>query len=112
MARKFPLPLLSAGLILFLTGCGSIKINRILVDPARYHNKRVSVEGTVTNSYGALVAGAYQVDDGTGRIYVLSNRPVPAKGARVRVDGAVQSGVTVMGRSFGATIRESGRHAR
>lgn len=112
MARKLWLPFLYAAAILLLAGCGSIKINRILVDPARYHNKRVSVEGTVTNSYGALVAGVYQVDDGTGRIYVLSNRPVPARGAKVKVDGAVQSGVTVMGRSFGATIRESGRHAR
>jgi hypothetical protein len=91
---------------LWLAGCGSVKIGRILNEPTRYHNRDVQVEGTVSNSFGAVVAGAYQVDDGTGKIYVVSAGPVPQKGSRVKVDGMVATGVTVMGRSFGTTIRE------
>ncbi len=112
MQRKILLALVPAVTMLLLTGCGTVRINKILTDPTRYHNKRVNVEGTVTQSYGAFVAGVYQVDDGTGKIYVLSNRSAPVKGARVKVSGPVQSGVTVMGRSFGTTIRESDRRAK
>ena len=92
---------------LILSGCGTTRIARILNDPMRYSRRTVRVEGTVTNVVGALVAGVYQVDDGTGRIYVLSSRGIPAKGTRVLVDGNVTQGINVMGRSFGTTIRES-----
>jgi hypothetical protein len=89
-----------------LSSCGAVRINNILNNPARYQNRNVEVEGTVTNSFGAIVAGVYQVDDGTGKIYVLSNGAVPSKGARVKVDGTISNGVTVMGRSFGTTLRQ------
>jgi hypothetical protein len=98
---------LAAGAALFLTGCGTVKIGRVLSDPYHYHNRDVRVEGNVTHSFGAFAAGGYQIDDGTGKILVISNRGVPSKGARVRVSGTVTSGVTVMGRSFGTAIREN-----
>ena len=97
---------------LILGGCGSTKISRILADPIRYQSRNVAVEGTVTNSIGAFVAGVYQVDDGTGKIYVLSSRGVPSKGARVKVSGNVTPGVTVLGKSFGTTIREREHRVR
>ena len=93
-------------LALFLAGCGSTKIGRILNDPSRYQNRGVTVEGRVTNVVGAFVAGVYQVDDGTGKIYVVSTRGVPNRDARVRVEGTVTPGVNVMGRNFGTAIRE------
>jgi hypothetical protein len=89
-----------------LAGCVATNIARINADPARYRNRDVRVEGTVTSAVGAFVAGVYQVDDGTGKIYVLSTRGIPAKGTRVRVTGNVTEGVSVLGRSFGTTIRE------
>ena len=93
---------------LFLSGCG-VNIARINADPSRYHNRTVSVEGRVTNSFGALGTGGYQVDDGTGKIYVISHSGVPSKGAVVKVRGRVQSGVTVMGKAFGTALFED-RH--
>jgi hypothetical protein len=96
-----------------LTGCGSVKIGRILNDPTRYHNKSVSVEGTVTGAAGAMGIGAYQVEDGTGKIYVVSTGSgVPRKGARVKVNGLVAGGVTIMGNSLGTTIRERSHKVR
>lgn len=91
---------------LLLSGCGSTKIGRILADPSRYNSRNVTVEGQVTNVVGAFVAGLYQVEDDTGKIYVLSSRGVPNKGVRVKVDGNVTPGLNVMGKSWGTTIRE------
>jgi len=95
-------------LCVVLAGCGTVRINRILADPARYHNRNVQVEGRVTNVVGALNMGAYEVDDGSGKIYVISSRGVPNRNAQVKVHGTVSPGVNIMGRSLGTAIRESG----
>ena len=89
-----------------LTSCGSVRIRNILNNPVRYQNRDVTVNGRVSRSVGMIVAGYYQVEDGTGRIGVISNGMVPPKGAQVTVKGRVSNGVTVMNRSFGTTIRE------
>lgn len=110
MTKRISLLVIPAALL--LTGCGSTRIGRILADPARYQNRNVTVEGRVTNVVGAFVAGVYEVQDESGKIYVLSSRGVPTKGARVQVKGNVTPGVNVMGRSFGTTIRESDHKVR
>ena len=97
---------------LILSGCATTRIGRILNDPMHYSSRNVRVEGTVTGAVGALSTGLYQVDDGTGRIYVFSNRGIPAKGTRVLVDGNVTQGLNLMGRSYGTTIRESNHKVR
>jgi len=98
--------LLPAAAALLLSACGSVRIARINADPSRYFNRTVRVEGKVTNSIGAMGTGGYQVDDGTGKIYVISSTGVPARGTSVKVTGRVMSGVNVLGRSFGTAIRE------
>jgi hypothetical protein len=95
---------------LILAGCGTVKIGRILDEPTRYQNRTVNVEGRVDNSFGAIVTGVYQVDDNTGKIYVLSNGGVPRKGSRVSVKGRVMNGITLGTRSFGTAIREQSHH--
>jgi hypothetical protein len=89
-----------------LTGCGYTRIARINADPSRWANRNVRVKGTVTNSLGVLGTGGYQVEDETGKIFVISQRGVPNKGARVSVSGRVMSGVSILGRSYGTAIRE------
>lgn len=96
-----------AAALLFTSGCGSVKIGRILSDPSRFNNRNVTVKGTVNRSVGAIVAGVYEVRDETGSIYVLSGGSTPRKGAEVKVDGRVNSGVTFMGKSFGTILREN-----
>ena len=104
MSKRLTFILIPAALI--LSGCGSTKIGRILADPTRYNSRSVAVEGRVTQVVGAFVAGLYQVEDETGKIYVLSSRGVPTKGVRVKVEGNVTPGLNVMGKSWGTTIRE------
>ena len=101
----------AAVLSLVLVGCGPTRIGRVLADPMRYQNRSVTVQGQVTGSVGAFVAGGYQVDDGTGKLYVVSTgRGVPNKGVRVKVRGNVTPGLNLMGRSMGTVLREHSRH--
>ncbi len=102
----------------FLTaGCPDRKsIADIERDPGRYQNKDVVVAGVVKDSYGLSIpgtgigGGAYQIDDGTGTIWVLvTDGSVPAKGARVGVKGRVGSGVSWKGRNYGLGIYEKDR---
>jgi len=105
------LPVLLVAIL--IVACEKRTIADIQADPSRYQNKDVSIEGTVTNSFGAFGPGAYEVDDGTGRMWVVAERGgVPSQGARVRVTGRVNTGVTFGGRSFGLVLRESSRNAR
>jgi hypothetical protein len=111
-------PLPKPGLYLLLTaallasGCSAVKIGRITADPSRYQNRNVRVNGTVVNSMGVLGTGGYQLEDETGKIYVLSRSGVPSKGARVTVKGTVIPGAQVLGQSIGTTIREESHRLR
>jgi hypothetical protein len=91
---------------LMLAGCAPMTIGRITADPSRFQNRTVRVTGTVTNSVGLMGKGGYQIEDPTGRIYVISGKGVPSRGSRVMVTGRVSSGVEVLGTPVGVTIRE------
>ena len=97
--------LVMAGL---LAGCERTKISDINRDPGSYSNKEVTIAGEVTTAFGALNQGAFELDDGTGRLWVVSSGfGVPSQGAKVAVTGRVQSGVTVGTRSFANVLRET-----
>jgi hypothetical protein len=97
---------------LLLTACAMREtIGEITADPSRYHRKDIAVAGTVTESYGVLGAGAYAIDDGSGTLWVVTQRGVPGRGARVDVKGRLQTGASLGGRTFGTVLVESGRNA-
>lgn len=101
-------------LALAATGCPSrATIGELTSDPGRYRDKDVAVAGRVTNSYGALDKGVFEIDDGTGRIWVFTDKHgVPSKGAEVGVSGRVVSGLSYGGRTFGTVLREKDRRSR
>lgn len=95
---------------LLLSGCPSeTTIGQLNGAPGRYRNKEVSVRGTVNNGFGALGMGAYELEDETGRIWVLTENGVPTRGSHVQAVGRYINGVTWAGRSFGSAIREKNR---
>jgi hypothetical protein len=96
----------------FLAGCGPVKIGRINADPSRFRNQTIQVRGTVVTSVGVLGTGGYQIDDGTGKIIVLSRSGVPSRGSRVTVTGRVSQGAEVLGQSMGVAIREESHKVR
>ncbi|HEY0377075.1 MAG TPA: hypothetical protein VGC87_08965 [Pyrinomonadaceae bacterium] len=104
--------LLLTGTFLFTACPERLSVNKILADPNRYHNKEVGIAGTVTDSYGALGTGAYEVDDGTGKMWVVTRRGVPSRGARIGARGRVYTGFNLSGKNFGTVLEETDRRAR
>ncbi len=106
-----------AAAVLLTAGCPERKtIAEIERDPGRYKDKDVVIAGVVKDSYGLSIpgtgigGGAYQIDDGTGTIWVLvTDGSVPSKGAQVGVKGRVGSGVNWKGRNYGLGIYEKER---
>jgi len=99
---------------LALTGCPErIKIGDISNDPGRYYDREVTVAGKVVRSWGAAGAGVYEIDDGTGKIYVATEKyGVPSKDTYVGVTGRVVPGVTWGGRNYGNGMHETRRRTR
>jgi hypothetical protein len=106
------LSLLLVGTFLFTACPKRESISKILADPARYADKEVGITGTVTDAYGVLNMGAYELDDGTGKIWVVTRRGVPSRGAKVGAKGRVYTGFNLSGRSLGTVVEESDRRAR
>jgi len=103
---------LLSGTILFTACPSQTNIARINADPGRYRGKEVGIAGRVIDSYGVMGQGAYEIDDGTGRIWVATTRGVPARGSRVGTKGYVHSGFSWAGRSYGTVLEERDRRSQ
>jgi len=94
-----------------LAGCKSdvTEIKTLLDDPARFDKSTVRVAGAVGSSIGVLGYGAYQVDDGTGKLTVVSQEGgAPREGATVGVEGEFRSAFT-LGTQTAAVLVEKRR---
>jgi hypothetical protein len=110
MFQKRSLLVLLVLFCVLAAGCERTTINEVLADPSHYRDKDVNVAGTVTTSIGALGRGIYQIDDGTGKIWIWSeSRGVPSKGAVVGVRGRVVPTITFLGINYATVMRETGR---
>jgi hypothetical protein len=94
---------------LFLAGCPPREsIAKINQDPARFAGKEISIAGRVTDSFGAAGTGVFQIDDGTGTMWVFSKGyGVPGSGAKVAVTGVIQQGFAFGGRNFATILQET-----
>ena len=101
------------GIMVFATGCASTKISDILATPDKYTDKEVSVSGTVTDRYWVdllgLKAGGYQIDDGSGKIWVFTKEEPPAEGEKASAKGTVSTAGKIGDRSFGTVINEAAK---
>jgi hypothetical protein len=104
---------------LFAAGLSKrVSIGEIEANSSKYLGKKVTVSGTVENGYGVSLpqilisrgtGGTYKIDDGTGEIWVVTQKGVPQKGARLKVKGKIQNGVTIDGRNYGLVLYEDDR---
>ena len=106
---KIALAVILAAGIMVLAGCPTqTSIADINRDPGRFAGKNVSIHGRVSDSFGALGNGVFQIDDGSGRMWIYSqNFGVPANGSNVGVTGRVEQGFAFGGRNFGVILRET-----
>jgi hypothetical protein len=72
--------------------CASRTVNQVLADPSRYRDREVRLSGAVVDSYSFVNRGAYRIDDGTGQLWVVSDKGVPRTSARVTVTGTIREG--------------------
>lgn len=92
--KGFPLvgvAMLSFG-VLGSAACAPTRIDRIIADPSHFRDRQVRVSGAVVDSYSAANRGAYRLGDQSGQLWVVSDRGVPRRGARVTVRGTIREG--------------------
>ena len=98
---------------LLLVACGSgqtrLSVADILADPGRYEGQTLEFEGKAVDATGLLSVGVYTFNDGSGEISVITSSGLPAVDSRFTLRGEVMSGVTVGGKRYGVSIRESAR---
>jgi len=93
---------------LFLLACqGATPIKTLLDDPQRYDGKTVRIVGEVQGSVGVLGFGAYQVNDGTGTLAIVSEGGgTPRQGAKVGVEGTFRSAYTLGTKSVAVLVEQ------
>ncbi len=104
------------------SACAMKTINQVVADPSHYRNRDVRLSGAVVDSYSIADRGAYRLDDGTGQIWIVSDRGVPRTSARVTVTGRVREGFNLgtlgdripfpPGTASGLVLMESSHKAR
>jgi hypothetical protein len=96
----------------FLAACPSrASIESINRDPARFHDHEVTIGGRVVNSFDVMGVAAFEIDDGTGRLWVYSNKfGIPGNESKVAVTGTIQQGFSLGGRNFAMILQETREH--
>lgn len=90
-------------------GCkgGATPIGTLLDNPAGYDHKIVRIQGTVGEAAGILGYGGYRLDDGTGKILVITqSNGAPRTGAKVGVEGEFRSGFTLGTQSLAVVMEQ------
>ena len=95
--------------ILMLSACSHrVSVESINRDPGRFHDQEITVAGRVANSFGVADAGAFELDDGTGRLWVLSDtHDLPSHNSSVTVTGKIEQELPFAGRNFVIILRET-----
>ncbi|MEO1766845.1 OB-fold nucleic acid binding domain-containing protein [Thiobacter aerophilum] len=74
-----------------LAACTTVTpIGEILTHPRDYAEKTVTVRGEVRSVFSLLFVKYFTLDDGTGTIAVVTERPLPNRGERLEVTGTVK----------------------
>jgi hypothetical protein len=97
-----------------LAGCQgeTTPVRSLLDDPTAYDGQTVRVAGTCVGGVGILGYGVYQVDDGTGRITVVSEHGgAPREGAKVGVEGTFRAAFVLKTETVAALV-ETKRHVQ
>ena len=96
---------------LCLMGCPErTSIASIRRYPPHFAGKEVTIAGRTVNSFGAMGQGVFEVDDGSGRLWVFSGKwGIPGRDAGIAVTGRIEEGFSFGGRNFGIVLRETRR---
>ncbi len=97
-----------------LTACGAListPIEQIKSNPRQYTDKRVKISGTVTETFSLLILKYFILNDGTGDMYVVTRKSMPAKGEKIKVSGTVRDAFS-LGETQLLVLLEDGEDAK
>jgi hypothetical protein len=110
---------LVAATVFFAAGCPEREsISKIQNNPAKYSGHEVAIAGRVEKGYGVSIpvinvgGGAYRINDGTGTIWVVTDRNIPTEGTQIGIRGHVQDGLNWGGKNYGLGIYEDDRRIK
>jgi hypothetical protein len=91
-------------------GCGepATDIAEIQKDAARFTEEEVIVEGEVIETLALpfVKPGAYLIDDGTGKLWIIRDGAIPRRGDTVKVKGTVAVSFEIGGEQLGTVLME------
>lgn len=89
MKRSLSTLILVALVLVACKGAFSTPIKKIIDNPRDFAEKNVTVSGEVKEVFGFFFMKYFVLNDGTAEIVVVTKRPLPKKGTRVRIKGKV-----------------------
>ncbi|MEN3045218.1 MAG: hypothetical protein ABDH37_08435 [Candidatus Hydrothermales bacterium] len=76
--------------IIYLLGCeGRVKIGDLHKEPRKYVDKTVVIKGKVMKLSNFPVR-SFEIEDGTGKITVITKKPLPREGETIKIKGKVK----------------------
>lgn len=66
------------------------KIGDIAKNPRDYAGKEVTISGEVVDAFSFFLIKSFVIKDATGEITVITNKPLPRKGEKLKVTGIVK----------------------
>lgn len=85
-------------LFLAVSSCDQLSataIGKIIESPRSYAGKHVTITGEVTECFSLFVVKYFVVRDSTGELAVVTSRPLPKKGERIKVNGTVEEAFSI-----------------
>jgi hypothetical protein len=118
--KKLLLPLIAASALvgtvavakptlLNYVGIGVTPIREVVARPAQLRGQRITLRGKVVNQMGALGVGGYELQDGSGSLWVLTQSGIPEMQQEIFVTGEPNEGIAIAGQTLGVTIQEQQR---
>jgi len=89
----------------FVLQSTTTKIEKILNDPRSYEGKTVIVAGTVEKSF-SFVVKFYSINDGTGTLYIRTDKAVPLEGELIKVKGTFSQFIKIGTKQY-STVTET-----
>ena len=87
--------LMVAGAYFYFTKVDHTPIGNILKEPREYYEKSLTIAGEVTDRASLLVVKYFRVKDKTGEIVVVTGKPLPSVGSKVRVHGEIKEAFSI-----------------
>ena len=86
-------------LALTIIACESVvttPIKKIIENPRDFNEKFVTISGEVTEIFSLFVIKYFVVKDKTGEIVVVTERPLPKQGSKIKVKGTVEEAFSIV----------------